>query len=238
MEYIDVNGKIVHSSPRQLVYEIKLNFLPKKYYKSKFNISPSEIIACTERSFFKELFKEIKKAGKATGETSIRIIENKVNTKNENARLDEEDVETSEQNPRGDAGENHESSDEEGICEDDGVTTVRSLSRHRENLGYDDPEEEEVEAADEENDENLTDSRNYSNLNSTEAESDYGYFSPSQNYERSQSEQRKLDVLNAYPPILEYDYDEENDEWAICSFQVSRFESRNQILFPKYLDLF
>lgn len=210
LESIDVNGHISYK-PRQLIYEIKLNFLPRKYYKQEFHVTALDILRGAEIKFFKEMFREIKRMGKVSGAT-IFVEENKNRDQKENARLDGDDDE-----PMGkkniEEGEMHISSDEEEIEEAD-ASAARSVARHQENQEYDDPEEEEEEQEidlEEEEGRNFNESLNTSR---EDEEFDSG---------KSRDSDRRTKIVNAYPNAISYDYDEIKGEWCTLTFAVRNF---------------
>ncbi|XP_051174534.1 DNA-directed RNA polymerase I subunit RPA1 [Leptopilina boulardi] len=228
LENIDVNGFISYEPTRQLIYTIKLNFLPRKYYRYEYHITPEEILDKTEKQFFKELFREIKKAGKISG-ISFYVEEIKNRDRRENARLDGdydddnndgEESERQKTKTRLNDGEMHESSDEEEIGGEVDATVERSTARHRENQEYDDPDDdEEREMENEDNGENEENLRNNVSLNNNDNVDVDDDDDDDDNEERGQID-RKLKVANSYPNAISYDYDEEKGEWCSLTFSL------------------
>ena len=155
LDNIAIYRKIEQWPRRQLVYTMTINYLPYKSYKSEFCVQPHEILKKTEEVFFKEIFKEIKKIAKVTN-TLLHIEEEKKSMYEDDALLDQAEVDEAESfKARSNLGEMHESSDEEIAAEDADATLLRTISRHRENQEYEDPEdEEEIEDINEKVDEN------------------------------------------------------------------------------------
>ena len=215
LESIDVDGQLVYIPERQLIYTIKLNFLPKKYYKHEFHTSPSEILSHTKTCFFKEFFKEIRKAAKATG-SFLYIKENKKKEQEENYRLDQDGEEESQKNPQADTGEMHESSDEEQFENDADASTARSVSRHQENQEYDDPEGEELGIAADEREENPMNASSL-DLSRDDESNDYP---PETDYD--DSFQEESGTAAAYSNEISYEFDQEKEEWCSLKFWVGR----------------
>ncbi|XP_058804040.1 DNA-directed RNA polymerase I subunit RPA1 [Phymastichus coffea] len=215
LKQIKVERKLVHDPERQMQYTITVEYLPHKYYKNEFIVNPKDVIAKTENIFFKEIFREIKKSAKASGST-LYFKEDKIMTKAENSKLDEEEVVEDElkSHKRFDIGEMHESSDEEEITEDADATIARSVSRHQENREYDDPEEGEEEP--EEIDENEAEPIENRVINRDEDIDDM--VTTGQFINRSEYEQRKIDVVNMYVHAIDYDYDVEKNYWCKLKF--------------------
>lgn len=212
-------------------YTITVEYLPHKYYKNEFIVLPKDIIAKTETMFFKEIFREIKKAAKASGST-LYFKEDKIPTKTEDSTLDEQDVVEDESKAckRLDIGELHESSDEEEVAEDADATATRSVSRHQENREYDDPEEGEEEPEDVEEmdvDKNTLKNRD---------EDIDDMVSAGQTINGSEYEQRKQDVVNMYVHAIDYDYDIEKNRWCKLKFWVRIFFQNILCLYIKIKD--
>lgn len=223
LERIKIERKLKHQPKRELEYGITVEYLPHRCYKNEFGVQPKDVLAKTETVFFKELFREIKRAAKATG--SVVYFKDEVRqTRGDDSRLDEEEA-TGEAaggqaRERLDLGEMHESSDEDEPAEDADATTARSVSRHRENREYDDPDDEEQEPdVDEDRDENeaaaaVGDQR-------TEDDDDDWFGVSSRSDGRKEYEQRRKDVVDMYQHADEYDYDVEKSQWCKLKFWVS-----------------
>ena len=107
-----------------------------------------------EEIFFKEIFKEIKKVAKITG-ALLHVEEEKKSIYEDDVLLDQIEPDQGTESilkPQTNLGEMHESSDEEAAAEDADATLIRTISRHRENQEYEDPEEEEMEDINEKED--------------------------------------------------------------------------------------
>ncbi|XP_001602617.2 DNA-directed RNA polymerase I subunit RPA1 [Nasonia vitripennis] len=219
LKHIKVERKLVHQPQRQMQYTITVEYLPHRYYKNEFGVHPKDIITKTERLFFREIFRDIKKAAKSTG-SIVYFNEEKRQTKNEDSKLDEDDA-GAEDEPKSrgrfDLGEMHESSDEEEVADDADATTARSVSRHQENREYDDPEEEEEEPEEADND-NENENDKVNNAPAANKDDDDNFRVSMHGINRIQYEQRKLDIVNMYVHALDYDYDAEKNQWCKLKF--------------------
>lgn len=195
-----------------------IEFLPYECYKNEFCTQPKDVITKTELVFFKEIFREIKKSAKSSG-TVVYFKEEKTRTKVEDSKLDEYEAEgpVTEGTSKFDLGEMHESSDEEEVADDADATVSKVVSRHQENQEYDEPESEEEEPdveQDEEIDEKSKVEKEKSDVEDYDDDSLDGI-------DRSEYQQRKLDIVSMYAHALEYDYDVENYTWCKLKFWVS-----------------
>ncbi|XP_015588786.1 DNA-directed RNA polymerase I subunit RPA1 [Cephus cinctus] len=218
---IKVERKIETCPQRQLTYSLTFEFLPHKSYKGEFCINPKHILEKTEKLFFTVMFREIKKIAKLSGTTMLHFEEDRKRTNEEDSRLDDDDPDddlSSKPNPRSDLGELHESSDEDEAAEDADATAARTMSRHKENQEYEDPEEEEVEdAANENADESqfVEKTKTTQKEEEEEEEEDKDDEDPMADIK---SDQKKRDVINMYPNVTEYDYDNQKHVWCKLTF--------------------
>ena len=222
LKQIKIDRYLEREPERRMIYELTIECLPHRCYRNEFSVHPRDVIAKTESKFLKELFREIKKAAKATG-SIVYFTEEKNRTKLDESRLDadeaEEEPEQRTQEQR-DLGELHESSDEEEMAEDADATLARSHTRHQENREYEDPEEGDEQ----EENENEEEAEERPQEKPDELEGD-GEFDPvTDTINRLQYEQRKLDVVNMYVHVIHYDYDVEKYQWCKVKFWVSVFD--------------
>ncbi|XP_011494628.1 PREDICTED: DNA-directed RNA polymerase I subunit RPA1 [Ceratosolen solmsi marchali] len=225
LEHIEIRKRLVQRDQYVIEYVIHIDYLPYKCYKNEFYIQQHDAIAKTETMFFKEMFKQIKRVLKKTG-ANVFFQEDKKQTKNDDLKLDEEEM-VSENNPnlgkRFDLGEMHESSDEEELAEDADATVSRSVARHKENREYEDPEEsdEELEDAPDDNPAEPT------KFNEDEDE-DNDVAMDWQKTEDMKYEQRKKRVIETYLHCTNYDYDTKDSQWCEFTFelpiQMSKFD--------------
>lgn len=218
---ITIGRKIEKSPYRKLVYTITIEYLPYKAYKKKFSIHPQDVIKRTEKSFFKNIFKEIEKLTKAS-KVLLHFEGERRQASNEDAldQFDPDDVisENTGGRMQMDLGEMHESSDEEKIAEDADATMSRSLSRHQENQEYEDSEEEDVTNYKEEEDNNNINK----NLENTEDNEEDDYTKEKlDNRKNDKYHHRRKCVLESYSYATDYDYDESKLSWCKFTFWVS-----------------
>ncbi|XP_076249165.1 RNA polymerase I subunit RpI1 [Calliopsis andreniformis] len=220
---IDISRKMEQIPYRQLVYTMTINYLPHKSYKGEFRVQPHEILKKTEEIFFKELFKEIKKVAKVTG-ALLHVEEEKKSTYEDDALLDQGEPDEgtgSAFKPRTSLGEMHESSDEEEAAEDADATVARTISRHKENQEYEDPEEEEMDDVNEKEDdvlENENDNLNNRTEQEEDEEDDINGGGLRHRATELYNTQRKRDIVSMYTNALEYDYDENKYSWCKLTF--------------------
>ncbi|XP_066591152.1 DNA-directed RNA polymerase I subunit RPA1 [Prorops nasuta] len=217
LQNISVNRKLQCYPQRQLVYTLDIKYLPHKCYKNEFAVNPKMVLRHTEKIFFKELFREIKKVGKIAGEL-LHIEEERKRNVNKDFSMDEDDpveANNSRPKPRSDLGENHESSDEEEPADDADATVSRSVSRHKENKEYDDPEDEEMEDEVVENDEETNIREDRSSAIEEEAINDDEIMNQ---WNYTEDQRRKRDVVSMYVYAKEYDYDNEKFLWSKLIF--------------------
>ncbi|KAK9309722.1 hypothetical protein QLX08_000714 [Tetragonisca angustula] len=217
LDNIAIYRKIEQWPRRQLVYTMTINYLPYKSYKSEFCVQPHEILKKTEEVFFKEIFKEIKKIAKVTN-TLLHIEEEKKSMYEDDALLDQAEVDEAESfKARSNLGEMHESSDEEIAAEDADATLLRTISRHRENQEYEDPEdEEEIEDINEKVDENENEKLETNEQQQNEdddTENEYVI-------DETHNKERKKHVQKMYNNAIEYDYDENKFTWCKLKFSL------------------
>lgn len=214
-----LNRQLTDKGERQMQHTFMIEFLPHDCYKNEFFIQPKDVIKKTETIFFKEIFREIKKSAKSSG-TVVYFKEEKTRTKVEDSKLDEYETEepVAETTSKFDLGEMHESSDEEEVADDADATVSRVVSRHQENQEYDDPEsgeeEPDIELNEENDDAKVKEEKEKSDIEDYDDDSIDGI-------DRSEYQQRKLDVVSMYVHALEYDYDVENYQWCKLKFWVS-----------------
>lgn len=220
---IKIDRKIEVAPHRQLEYTLTIDYLHHKWYKSEFCVNPRDALERTEQTFFKMMFREIKKIANVAG-TLLDVQEDKRRSNQEkdiDRALDEDDPgarPSSGRNFRSDLGEAHESSDEDEVAEDADATASRSMSRHRENQEYEDPEEEEIEDAGAEED---TEEQPEALQQEPTEEDDEN---PVSNFavDRAVAEQRKRDILSMYNYAIDYEFDNEKFLWCKFKFWVSR----------------
>ncbi|XP_032689427.1 DNA-directed RNA polymerase I subunit RPA1 isoform X2 [Odontomachus brunneus] len=228
LKTIAINRKMEEVPYRRLAHTIKIEFLPHKYYKGEFSVHPQHVIKQTEETFFKNVFKEIRKVAKVTG-TLLHFEENDRRRANdENVALDQADPDEEEEmarkkreGTRRDLGEMHESSDEERAAEDADATMSRSISRHRENQEYEDPEEEEIEGVVNDKDEDAGDNNANEALENNEYdEDDDDDMTEKLNYKKNdiRNTNRRNKVIHMYKNALDYDYDENKSSWCKFTF--------------------
>ncbi|XP_076665457.1 RNA polymerase I subunit RpI1 [Andrena cerasifolii] len=216
---ITISRHMEQSPNRQLVHTMTINYLPHKSYKGEFSVQPQDILKKTEAVFFKEIFKEIKKVAKVTG--ALIHVEDEKKSMYEDALLDQaepnEGTESS-LKPRTNLGEMHESSDEEDAAEDADATLSRSISRHQENREYEDPEEEEVDDANEKEDNVATENGNEMPNNKDKQEEDEDEGIDSEGANEIHISKRKKNVVDMYMHAMKYDYDEDRYSWCKLTF--------------------
>ncbi|XP_076296243.1 RNA polymerase I subunit RpI1 [Lasioglossum baleicum] len=220
---VTISRKMEQTPDRRLVCTMTVNYLPYKSYKGEFYIQPHEILKKTEEVFFKVLFKEIKKVANVTG-ALLHVEEERKSTHDDDAMLDqsEQDRRTElSMKGRTSLGELHESSDEDDAAEDADATLTRSISRHRENQEYEDPEEEEIDDVNEKEDDGENDNEKSKSTeeqqnidDDEEINNDRSGCHASEIY----NTQRKRDVVNMYHHVVQYDYDEDKHSWCKLTF--------------------
>ncbi|XP_063994065.1 DNA-directed RNA polymerase I subunit RPA1 [Diachasmimorpha longicaudata] len=193
--------------PRQLQYTLTIQYLPHKNYKHEFNVTSRQVVEKTEISFFKLMFKEIKKLAKVSG-ALLHVEEDKRNPAQEDSLIDEADDGQVTRKMSQYFGEEHESSDEDISPEDEDATAARSKARHQENQEYDDPDDDDLPDDDDDDEERPEGSEDVVNDDVNE-EIDFT--------DREAADQRKFDVVSMYSYGLEYDFDVESYSW--CRFK-------------------
>ncbi|XP_076647337.1 RNA polymerase I subunit RpI1 [Halictus rubicundus] len=221
---ITISRKMEKWPDRRLVCTMTINYLPHKSYKGEFCVQPHEILKKTEEIFFKELFKEIKKVANVTG-ALLHVEEEKKSTHDDDAMLDQREPDRRSEfsmKARTSLGELHESSDEDEAAEDADATLARSISRHRENQEYEDPEEEEIDDVNEKEDD-ATENDNEKSKHTEEQQN----IDEDEDINNDKSEsfasqiyntQRRKDVVNMYYHVVQYDYDEDKYSWCKLTF--------------------
>lgn len=201
-------------------HTLMIEFLPHKSYKNEFYIESEVVVKKTETLFFKEIFREIKKSAKSSG-TVVYFKEEKVRTKVEDSKLDEYETEApvTQKTSKFDLGEMHESSDEEEVADDADATVSKVVSRHQENREYEDPESEEEEL-EEDPDYANDDEKKKEEKEKSDSEDELNDDTMN-GIDRSEYQQRKLDVASMYVHALEYDYDVKKFEWCKLKFWVN-----------------
>lgn len=214
----------MEESPQRLLYTITIRYLPHKYYKGEFSVHPRDVIKYTEETFFKNIFKEIKKFAKIT-KVFLHFEGEKKRANDEDVdaidQIDSDEIvpENTESKTRMDFGEMHESSDEEEAAEDADATMTKSLLRHQENQEYEDPEEEEMQHIANDKEEE-TDNNNANSIfeNKEDDEDDDNDIKILNN---RKNKSRKECVINMYNHAVDYDYDESKLSWCKFTFWVS-----------------
>ncbi|KMQ86557.1 dna-directed rna polymerase i subunit rpa1 [Lasius niger] len=224
---VTISRRMEEGSHRKLVHTITIEFLPYKSYKGEFSIHPKDVIECTEKFFFTNMFKEIQKLAKAS-KILLHFEGEKKRPSDEDAIIDQIDPDdVMPENPgrsmQMDLGEMHESSDEEEVAEDADATMSRSLSRHQENQEYEDSEgEEEVEDVTNDKEEE-TDNNNASKIseNKEDNEENDSIRGRLNNKKNNDFSDRKQYILNVYEYAIDYDYDKSKLSWCKFTFWVS-----------------
>nr|XP_031847048.1 DNA-directed RNA polymerase I subunit RPA1 [Nomia melanderi]XP_031847057.1 DNA-directed RNA polymerase I subunit RPA1 [Nomia melanderi] len=218
---ITIDRKMEQWPDRRLVHTMTLQFFPYKAYKGEFCIQPHDALKKAEEVFFKALFREIKKVAKVTG-ALLHIEEEKKSTNDDDALLDQtEPDERPSLKSRSNLGEMHESSDEDEAAEDADATLTRSISRHRENQEYEDPEEEEVDDVNDKDDDTTVENNESSDRMEDQQNGDGDEDiegEKSDDVSEIYNKQRRRDITNMYHHAIEYDYDEEKYSWCKLTF--------------------
>ncbi|KAF7381991.1 hypothetical protein HZH66_013423 [Vespula vulgaris] len=237
LKNIRIDKEMERFPQRRLIHTLRIEFLPHKYYKNEFSVSPERVIEKTEQIFFKAMFREIKKIAKVTG-TLIHVEDEKKRRGNkEDSLLDEDEPEEPDDEPKAskstnvkrDLGEQHESSDEEEAAEDADATVARTMSRHRENQEYEeDTEEDEVEDRNEKDDEDdvaetiTRETRieeGETEENDDDDDDDSSEFGRSgANDDKRTANTKRKDIVNTYTYALEYEYDQVKSLWCELKF--------------------
>ncbi|XP_046471345.1 DNA-directed RNA polymerase I subunit RPA1 isoform X1 [Neodiprion pinetum] len=198
---IDVDGRLEIEPQRRMTYKLTIKFLPHKSYKREYCVKRKYVLQATEYFFFRELFKEIKKAAQVPG-ALLYTEENKEPANDDQLDADDpESAPSSQTKGRLDFGEMHESSDEDEAAEDADATAARSLSRHQENQEYDDPDETSDDS-DENEDEKMRDDKTMA------TESNRAEKTEKSEFENLLAEKRKKLIVDMYPHAIEYDFDD------------------------------
>ncbi|XP_054005071.1 DNA-directed RNA polymerase I subunit RPA1 [Hylaeus anthracinus] len=218
---ITINRNLEQEPNRRLLYTMTVKYLPHKSYKGEFCVQPHEILKTTEEVFFKEMFKEIKKVAKVTG-ALLHVEEERKSMYEDDALLDQVEPDEGTESAvkaRTNLGELHESSDEDEIAEDADATLSRSISRHKENQEYEDPEEEEIDDTIDKDD-NLMENDNEQSKNNEQEEEDDEIDNKKVGYGANETfnMKRKLDVTNMYVHGVAYDFDEDKYSWSKLTF--------------------
>lgn len=252
LKTITISRKMEDGPRRRLLHTMKIEFLPHKYYRGEFSVHPRYVIKHTEETFFKNVFKEINKVAKLTGTLLYFNEDSRKRSNDEDAALDQGDPDEAEGmarergEGRRDLGEMHESSDEEGAAEDADATMNRSISRHRENQEYEDPEEEEIEdGVMNDKDEEANDNNVNKAPGNNEYNEDNDYLMTDElKYEKNDeyNNARRSEVIHMYKQAVDYEYDEHKYLWCHFTFwvsicRISRFATRHVLYYftTKYL---
>jgi DNA-directed RNA polymerase I subunit RPA1 len=216
----------------KLTYTIMICYLPPKYYEKKYSIDPQDIIKRTEKVFIKNMFKEIEKLFKSNKKLLYFDNDSK-KLKDENAMLDQIESEAAENSSEKNKFDlkAHESSDEEQVADDTDAMMMKTISRHRENQGYEDPEEEEEinditsdkEEADDSASETLKNKMNESNNNNDDDDDhddDDDDDDKINNKKNTKYANERKCVIDMYPNVTDYDYDEDEFSWCKFTFWV------------------
>lgn len=211
---------------RRMVHTMTIKYLPHKYYKGEFSVHPRDVIKFTEETFFRNIFKEIRKFAKMT-KILLHFEGEKRRANDEDATIDQIDpdetvMENTENRTRMDLGEMHESSDEEEAAEDADATMAKSLLRHQENREYEDLEEEEIEdRANDKEEEEADDNNNANKILENKKDDEDDDDDIKSNNRKNKSTNRKECVINMYDNAIDYDYDENKFSWCKFTFWVS-----------------
>lgn len=216
---IDVNGCLELWPHRRMTYKITLNFLRHKSYKREYCVKPKYVVDRTENSFFKEMFREIKKAAKVSG--ALLHVEEERDSRNDD-QLDADDPESVTENVRKnktrlDLGEMHESSDEDEVAEDADATAARSISRHQENQEYDDPDESNDDESSDEDD----------NDGSVLPDDEQSEALEKNVIDDVNVEKKRKRVVSMYPNAIEYDFDTKKYSSCTLKFWVCKYFNQN-----------
>ncbi|PSN44886.1 hypothetical protein C0J52_06198 [Blattella germanica] len=160
LQFIKVSDKLLVHNERQHMYEIHLQFLPRKAYKSKFCVKPSDILKHVEKCFIKYMFSVFMKALNIK-HSLIHVQEDssakrKKSNNGNDSDEDEPDADMGQEsrNYDVDLGENHESSDEEKeVSEDEGIEDDDEEKQNKSSRGIADESllENDVETPNENN---------------------------------------------------------------------------------------
>ncbi|XP_012224577.2 DNA-directed RNA polymerase I subunit RPA1 [Linepithema humile] len=228
LKNISISRKMEEGAHRKLVHTLTIEYLPHKYYKGEFSVRSQDVIKCTEKIFFNNIFKQIRKLAKAS-KLLLHFEGEKKRSNDDDIALDQADpdesvVESTAKRSRMDLGEMHESSDEEDAAEDADATMTKSLSRHQENQEYEDPEEDVTEIMIKEEEEEA-DSNNNANGILKNKENDEDDDDDDDNDRRKKLNNKKNKftsgkefVLNAYEYATHYEYDEKKFSWCKFTF--------------------
>ena len=219
---VKIDRRLELDPERRLVYTLRMEFLPHKSYKNEFCVNPKSILTKVEKYYFDQIFKRIKRKNTSESKKSPFIEENKNQSLHNIENLEDDgDIDDNEVKKvkRFDFGEMHVSSDEEDVPEDADATVSKSVSRHKENQEYDDPDEDElINYA--ENDDDEEEENNDNKLNQT-TENTQEDINNSILIDKSIAGNRKNMVLGLSPKILDYKYDADKSLWCEIVFWVS-----------------
>ncbi|XP_012257577.2 DNA-directed RNA polymerase I subunit RPA1 [Athalia rosae] len=196
---VNVDGCLELWPQRRMVYTLTMQFLRRKSYKREYSVQPIYVLTKTENSFFRDVFREIKKSAKASG-ALLHVEEDKKPVDDD--QLDANESEISDANRRRgrlDLGETHESSDEDEPAEDADATTARSIARHQENQEYEDPEEASDESDDEIEDDDDDEAAEAQNEEKQEKDEDEA--------DDLDVANRRKKVIDMYPNAIDYEFD-------------------------------
>lgn len=210
----------MEDSPQRLLYTMTIRYLPHKYYKGEFSVHPRDVIKYTEETFFKNVFKEIKKFAKITN--VLIHFEGEKRQANDDDAIDDPDEIVSGNagsKTRMDFGEMHESSDEEQAAEDADATMTKSFLRHQENQEYEDPEEEEMQYIANDKEEEADNNNDANSVFENKEDDEDDDIKILKN--RKNNKSRKECVINMYNNVVDYDYDESKLSWCKFTFWVS-----------------
>ncbi|CAG9861401.1 unnamed protein product [Phyllotreta striolata] len=148
LETIDVTTELQLKPQRSNVYQVRFNFLPKKYYSMDYRVKPKEILNHMKKKFFTEMFAAIRKVSKLN--SNVVMMEEE---KQKRSAKSNEDEESEEQNEKTQAPADDNSSDEEVEDRED----AKQTHKYEETRNDLEPEEEEkVPSDDDSDDENET----------------------------------------------------------------------------------
>ncbi|XP_015795120.1 DNA-directed RNA polymerase I subunit RPA1 [Tetranychus urticae] len=142
LETIDVKEILtINEKTCARYYDIVFKFLPYQTYKKKFNAKPAKILSYMESTFIKNLINAIKRA---------QIIQRKYNSLYDHS-MHHREAKGGDENegaPSAPTRENPDavSSDEEDNAVEEDTHAVRTKAHRNQELDYEEPEEEEIEA--------------------------------------------------------------------------------------------
>ncbi|XP_034242547.1 DNA-directed RNA polymerase I subunit RPA1 [Thrips palmi] len=198
LEYVEVTESLVLSPVRAHQYVMKMHFLPYEYYKQMYQVTPDSVLKHIERNFLAAIEFHIKKLISSAGKTTSiqEQVRKSMKSGIENKKEAEED-DVAVEAPKADAGEGHESSDEEARDEDDDATAAKQHTKHQDTAAY----------SDESGDDN-SDNESEALIKQEEAV-------------HEANEGDDVSFLNNYAHIDDYSYDKKKKEWCVIKISIA-----------------